>query len=556
MKPPRHSIHLRPRGSVLAVAMVMTMLGGLFIAGWMGLASMRSAYANNAEYAARRRVMLENSKAYATQIARQTALNGNSSMSPLISTLSDGYTGWGGIDTIGWNQLKVFSLPPDVTYPYTGKYNTVHPYNGVGLHPGASFQNAQMFQRPPSYQAASELLINNDPSNRFNVTMNDFNAYLFLKAICPCLAGDGLVVYRKPDVEPGEIELASNLYIDGRLVVRDPACFFNSSNVNLGAKVRLGALCKSFYIQRADDRNRLTGTDTSGLELMPSNVPAVPSTFGPFPVASGGTLSTSDLYRGELNVVQNNSNTTNSLWHMQQRESDAGRSNLQTISNGTAFGLTTDPVYIRDESSPLYSPPSWPSGYLPIWKVLYVNLDHANLPNLRVSSVVDAIVFMGQQTKAAYDNAATMTPRSVILLPPPVGGAGAHNLLRVFFAFENNRPLIVGAKGTRDKLELSWKYGKTIPAVTTPLTVDWKLIFINEYRQVTLFVPEIGGVDSVAIVGGFLTNWSIKRNDGGIASRFKIGPQWLTDGDVNGYNLATLLPRDAWVESFFQLAPP
>ena len=552
MKPPRYSIPFRPRGSVLAVAMVMTMLGGLFIAGWMGLASMRSAYANNAEYAARRRVMLENSKAYATQIARQTALNGNSSMSPLISTLTDGYTGWGGIDTIGWNQLKVFSLPPDVTYPYTGKYNTVPPYNGVGLHPGASFQNAQMFQRPPSYQAASELLINNDPSNRFNVTMNDFNAYLFLKAICPCLAGDGLVVYRKPDVEPGEIELASNLYIDGRLVVRDPACFFNNSNVNLGAKVRLGTLCKSFYIQRADDRNRLTGTDTGGLELMPSNVPAVPSTFGPFPVASGAPLSTSDLYRGELNITQNNSNTTNSLWHMQQRESDAGRSTLQTISDGTAFGLTTDPVYIRDETNPPYPPPAWPSGYPHVWKVLYINLDHANLPNLRIYGVVQQIVFLGQTTRTAYDNAATMTPRSIIVLPDAL----SRTVQDFAFERENNRPLILAAKGNRrERLDMFW-VGHTIPAVATPLTVDWKLIFINEYRQVTLYPPNLGGVDSVAIVGGFLTNWSVKRLDGGTAARFKIGPQWLTDGDVNGYNLATLLPRDAWLESFFQLAPP
>lgn len=556
MKFSRHPI--KDQGSVLVVAMVMTMLGGLFIAGWMGLAGMRAAYASNAEYSARRRVMLENSKVYATQIARQNAMSGDSTLTTVSSQLIDGSSIWGGIDTHdGWSDLKLYSLPKEVTYPYDTNYTTIHPFNAQGLRPGASFLSSQKLHRPPTLEAPRTALISSDYTRRFEANMNDFDAYLFLKAMCPCLAGDGLVVYHKPDAEAGEIELASNLYIDGRLVVREPACFFNSSTVNQGAKMRLGAYCKSLYVQKLDERNRLTGTDTSGLEIAASNMPAVPSTYGPYPPPTSSPLTTSQLYRGELNVIQNNSNTTNSLWHMQQREVDAARSPLQTISVGTVFGATTDPVYIRDETSPLYPPPNWPSGYLPVWKVLYVNVDHANLPNLRVAPVVDAIVFMGQQTRTAYDNAASMTPRSVILTSPPASGLGSHILLKAFFAFENNRPLILGAKGNRDRLELSWRYGKTIPAVATPLTVDWKLIFINEYRQVTLFVPDIGGVDSVSIVGGFLTNWSIKRNDvSGAAARFKIAPQWLTDGDANGYRLATLLPRDAWLESFFKLTDP
>ncbi len=557
MKFPRHTIKARARGSVLVVAMVMTMLGGLFIAGWMGLAAMRAAYASNAEYAARRRVMLENSKVYAMQIARQNAMSGDNSLASRASVLSDGTMGWGGIDTsIGWN-LKLFSLPTsvpaEVTYPYASYYTTIPPYNSQGLRPGASFLSTQILQRPSYFAAASQATVSADSASRFNATMNDFNAYLFLKAMNPCLAGDGLVVYHRPDSESGEIELASNLYIDGRLVVREPACFFNNTNVNLGAKVRLNARCKSLYVQKFDERNRITGTDITGLEIAPSNMPAVPSTYGSFPAPTSGPLTTSELYRGELNVIQNNSNPTNSLWHIQQREATAGRSPLQTISNGTVFGTTTDPVYIRDELNPAYPPPGWPNGYPHVWKVLYVNLDHASLPNLRVYPVVHSIVFVGQKTKTAYDNAASMTPRSVLLLPP---ASGDPMLLKTFFAYENNRPFILGAKGDRDPLELSWKFGQTIPAVSTPLTVDWKLVFFNEYRQVTVFVPSVGGVDSVSIVGGFLTNWSIKRNDSGDAARFKIAPQWLTDGDANGYNFAALLPRDAWVESFFQLAPP
>lgn len=525
--------------------MVMTMLGGLFIAGWIGLASMRASYAANAEYAARRRLMLENSKAYTTQIARQNAMSGDSTLPAGTSVLSDGANNWGGMEAVtGWSHLKLYSLPTDVTYPYTGDYTTVHPYNPQGLHPGPSFLSTQTLVRPDGFQAASEVLINSDPANRFNVTMNDFTSYLFLKSISPCLAGDGLVVYRKPDIESGEIELASNIYVDGRLVVRDPACFFNSSNVNLGAKVKLGTICRSLYIQKFDDRNRVTGTDTSSLELAPSNMPAVPSTYGPTP-------ATTDLYRGDLNITQNNSNTSNSLWHMQQREADAGRSPLQTISVGTAFGLTTDPVYIRDETNPPYPPPAWPSGYPHVWTVMYVNLDHPSLPNLRVYGVVQQIVFLGQTTKTAYDNAATMTPRSIVVLPDALG----RTVQDFAFERENSRPLIIAAKGNRrERLDMFW-VGHTIPSVTTPLTVDWKLVFINEYRQVTVYPPNLGGVDSVAIVGGFLTNWSVKRLDTGAATRFKITPNWLVDNDARSLTLASLLPRDAWLESFFQLSP-
>lgn len=551
MKFSRHPI--KDQGSVLVVAMVMTMLGGLFIAGWMGLAGMRAAYASNAEYSARRRVMLENSKVYATQIARQNAMSGDSTLTTVSSQLIDGSSIWGGIDTHdGWSDLKLYSLPKEVTYPYDTNYTTIHPFNAQGLRPGASFLSSQKLHRPPTLEAPRTALISSDYTRRFEANMNDFDAYLFLKAMCPCLAGDGLVVYHKPDAEAGEIELASNLYIDGRLVVREPACFFNNSNVNLGAKVRLGTYCKSLYVQQLDERNRLTGTDTSGLEIAASNMPAVPSTYGPYPPPTSGPLTTSQLYRGELNVIQNNSNTTNSLWHMQQREVDAARSPLQTISVGTVFGATTDPVYIRDETNPPYPPPGWPSGYPYLWKVLYINLDHVNLPNLRVYGVVSQIVFLGQSSRPAYDSAASMTPRSVIVLPDSLG----RTVQDFAFDRENNRPLIVAAKGNRrERLDMFWT-GHTIPSVTTPLTTDWKLIFINEYRQVTVYPPNVGGVDSVSIVGGFLTNWSIKRIDGGTATRFKIAPQWLTDGDANGYRLATLLPRDAWLESFFKLTDP
>ena len=475
-------------------------------------------------------------------------MSGDSNLGGGVSLVSDGTKAWGGIDTYGgWAGMSLYAPPPENTFPYATNYVNVHPYNVTGLHPGPTFLTTGLFRRPGLFQAASEAAINADPTTRFAVTMNDFNSYLFLRSICPCLAGDGVVVYRKPDVESGETELASNIQVNGRLVVRDPSCFFNSSNVDLGAKIKLGTRCKSLYIQKYDDRNRITGTDTSGLEIMPSNMPAVPSTYGP-------TAASTDLYRGDLDITKNDKNTDNSLWHIQQREATAGTSPLQTISAGTVFGLTSDPVYIRDETNPPYPPPSWPSGYPHIWKVLYINVDHANLPNLRVYGVVHQIVFLGQTTKTAYDNAATMMPRSVIVIPDATG----RTVQDLAFERENSRPLIVAAKGNRhERLDVFWT-GHTIPSVATPLTVDWRLIFINEYRQVTVYPPNVGGVNAVSIVGGILTNWSVKRIDAGAASTFAITPDWLVDGNANSFTLASLLPRDAWLENFFQLVgvPP
>ncbi len=504
--------------------MIMTLVGGLFLAGWISLASMRAAYSRNAETAAKRRLMLENSKAYGQQIARQNAMSGNSTMGAVASYLNDGTGTWGGVDTgAGWSNLQLYALPGAVSYPATGYYSTLFPYNSTGMRPGASYISTQQLQRPSALQN----------------TVDPFTGYLFLKAINPCLAGDGMVIYRKPDVEPGEVELASNLYVNGRLVVRDPACFYNASSVNLGAPFRVGTYCKSFYLQKYDPLNRVTGTDTGGLQLLPSNMPAMPSTYGPAGV--------SDLYRGDLNVIQNSANPANSLWDMQQRESDAGRSTYQTISDGTAFGNSSNPVYIVDETNPPYPPPAWPSGYPHIWKVMYVNLDNASLPNLRVYGVINQIVFFGQTTAANYNAAASLTPRSILVVPDALG----RTVQDFAFVRENNRPLILGAKGShRERLDMFWT-GGTIPSVTTPLTADWRLIFINEYRQVTVYPPSTGGVNAVSIVGGFLTNWSVKRLDSGAASTFTLTPEW------NGsYTLASLLPRDAWLESYFQLTSP
>lgn len=542
-----------PHGGLLAVALVMTMLGGVFLAGWVALCNARAMQARNSEVAAQRRLMLENSKAYIRQMVLERAYSGNSTVGGNVE--GDVGLSWGALNTgTGWNNLKLYDLPDQVAYPLPGYYTKLFPFNMLGLRPGYSFISSQKLLRPATY--------NGD----IHSAMDPFNAYQFMKGIFPSLAGDGLVIYRKPEGDPREIIL-TNFYVQGRVAVRDPASFYNSSEVNLTVPKRLPVRASSFYIQKFDERNPVSANTLSGTQLMTLNLPATPSTFGPFPVSGGGAPTTKELFRGELNIVRNTyvpaglpasvTHHPNCLWQIQTREATSTpvRAPLTTISAGTSTGTPADAWWIVDESAaPTYPPPAYPSGYGAGFQVLFINLSHADLPNLRVYPVVQQVVFLGQSTAAAYTAAASMDPRIICFVPLPSG----QSFKDVRFIRENNRPVVLGVQAhhTGEPMELYWMP----PNVnTTPLTIDWRMILINEGRQMSFYRPNGsgGGPDSVILNGGILTNWSMERRvgstaDGGGADKFKIIPESAT-GTTASYNLASILPREAWLESYFQL---
>jgi hypothetical protein len=99
---------------------------------------------------------------------------------------------------------------------------------------------------------------------------------------------------------------------------------------------------------------------------------------------------------------------------------------------------------------------------------------------------------------------------------------------------------------------LAYQENRWIYQLLSSLTLDWRLILINEYRQVMCNLPSGGGgPDSVVLTGGVLTNWSFQRYDTSSAERFKILPEWNA-----GYTFASVLPRESWLESYFQLGAP
>jgi len=539
----RHPFH-HCQGGLLPVALMMVMLGGLFLTGWMSLLNARALSARNSEYAAKRRLSLESSKALTRQLLLERAYSGNSTLgSGIVGQLDGVGANWGGLYTnTGWSNLRLYDLPPEVNYPATGYQTKVFPYNQLGLRPGATFISTQSVRRPDAY----------------NGTLDPFNAYGFAKGIFPSLAGDGFIVYRKPERESGEIVISPNFYVDGRLVIRDPASLFTTASVNLGAKVRINTRSKSLYIQKFDDRNRVTGTTLTGTEQASLNLPCTPSTFGPFPRPANAVPTTKELFRGELEIIKNTyvpsglpasvTHHPNCLWQIQEREATSSpvRAALTTISVGTATGNNTNAWWIEDQTNPTYPPPNWPSGYPPVWKVLFIKLDHAALPNMRVYGVVHQVVLLGQTTNTTYTDAGNLAPRSILIVPDSASRA----VQDMRFINENNRPLVLAVKGNvRQPLGLFWG---GVSANSTSLTLDWRLVLINEYRQVMCNLPSGGGgPNSVVLTGGVLTNWSFQRYDSGSSENFKILPEWNAS-----YAFASVLPRESWLESYFQLAAP
>lgn len=542
-----------PHGGLLAVALVMTLLGGLFLAGWVSLCNARAMQARNSEISAQRRLMLENSKAYIRQMVLERAFSGNSTVNSNV----EGETGasWGALNTgTGWNNLKIYDLPPEISYPETGYYTSLFPYNLLSQRPGASFLSVQKMLRPASYNGVT------------HSAMDPFNAYQFIKGVFPCLSGDGMVVYRKPDGDPREIFIP-NFYIKGRLVVRDPASFYNSADVNLTYPKRLTTRVDRYYVQKFDERNPVHATNKAGNQQVTQNLPSAPSTFGPFPAAGGGAPTTKELFRGELNIVRNTyvpaglpadvTHNPNCLWQIQTREATSTpvRAAVATISSGTSTGTPADAWWISDESAaPTYPPPAYPSGYGAGFQVLFIRLNHPDLPNLRIYPVVQQVVFLGQETSSEYNLAADLDPRIILFVPLPSG----QSFKDVRFIRENNRPMVLGmqAHHTGEPIEFYW----VPPNVnSSALTIDWRMILINEGRQVSFYRPSGsgGGPDSVIMTGGILTNWSMERRVGSAADTGQFDKITIVPESTNGYSasykLASILPREFWLESYFQL---
>jgi hypothetical protein len=541
MKTQLNKASKKQRGALMAAALLMMVVMGMFMSAWVSLMSSRAVQVSLMQDAVQRRISVENSRMFAWQCSMDKGFETNNNN--LLSNQSGllGVT-YGGVNTFdGWNSLNVFN-----STRIPGSMSTVFPYNYNGVRPAISYLTTEQFKRPGSLTG-----------------VDDFNSFSFMKSYPPVLAGDLFTYYRKPSggvYNSAQIDVFNTgngsaiWVVDGRTVVRDPASFFASTTAS---PVLLPFQSKSLSIQSHDVYNArgVLGTAIGGLaNLVPSNLPSVPSTTGPV------SASSTDRFRGFLNVIKNDLNTSNSLWHFMDREKAAGRTNFVTLDVYTKSASTTGPYWMDEYigGSDLGPYPIY-GGSLERVRVLYVNLEHSDLTHLRITNPVNEIVFLGQTTTSSFADAGRLPPIMIAIvqdkLSPP--------LIDIKLVGNNNRRVVLGVKveqpsgsGTRG-LYLQWM--DRAGGSATFSNVDWRMVFINEGEVIKFKLPSTIS-RSVRWIGGVMTNFTVKRdpNDGITANRLTFVPDASVPitGTLNGPAYASLIPRDAWLESYFLPVPP
>lgn len=528
----------------MAAALMLMIVSGIFVTSWVTLMSTRAAQVSYLEEVCKRHIGLESSRLLAWQCITSKAFDRNSKMAASQNTLLG--SDIGGFNTHnGWDNLNVYTASDTV-----GDMKTVFPFNHTGLRPGATYINVEQFARPSSSIAGN---------------IDDYNAWEFLKSMPPVLNGDVFCIYRKPDPPPGvkmpfldvyynaasaEGGHNANWTVLGRTVLHAPDSLYVETTPS---PLQLPFLTKSLYIQfqsivePPNIRYPVYGTDLNGKALLPSNMPVVPSTTGP--IDSSGASN----FQGYLNVVRNDNNPDNSLWHFQDREAAANRTATVTIDVGGVFNSGTEAYWISEQANPSYIPPGWPSGYDSKLKVLFIKLDSQYLKNMRIYGVVDQIVFVGQSNATAFANAAYLKPVIITIMP---NGAKGRWVRDIRFERENNRRHVLAFKDDNGRpVEFSW--------VNKPISgteFRWRCVLVNENQSIMYNMPA-NMTQSVRWIGGVMTNWTVKRRATGGTNPSRLLFTSDSDPDVpaatnNGPAFATFLPRDAWLESYFLPVPP
>ncbi len=522
----------------MAAALMLMIVAGLLVSSWVNMMNVRSVQVSYLEDIARRRIGLESSRQLGREMSfdkhflRNNTVAGNQSI-VLGSNI-------GSVNSYdGWSNLNIYS---STAFPGDG-LTTVYPYNYSGFRPSLSYLTTERLSRPASGTAGN---------------IDNFTSWHFLKTLPPVLGGDIFNVYRKPDAVTTELDIYRDVAsttsgtghhaywtVQGRTVIRHPPSLFVASTPS---PLKIPFRTKSLYLQSQSIVEPpglpypIYGANPDGADMLPSNLPVIPSTSGPV----GGTGDR--RYLGYLNVINNADNTDNSLWHFQDREKTAGRTDTITIDVGGVFNSSTEAYWIAEQSIPTYNPPGWPSGYGSKLRVLFIKLDSTYLKNMRIYGVVDQIIFVGQANVPAFEAAAAMKPVIITIMPNGTKGPWIRDIR---FERENARRHILAFRDDLGRpVEFSW--------VSNPIAGNdyrWRGVLVNEYQSIFFNMPPTL-TRNVRWIGGVMTNWTIKRraSGGNTASRLVFSPD--TDTSVPqttaaGPGFATFLPRDAWQETYF-----
>ena len=490
----------RPLGAMMAAVMMLTLAVGLVLAGWITLIGARAQQSSSFESAADRRIRVDNSRMVGRQLMLQKGFEhlGNLTASSDY-LLAEGGASWGGVNTgAGWNLLDVFAAAQSPAV-----MSTAFPYNVSGLRPGEAFLNTHEMME--AVQMSGQI----DPHRN----------YAFMKMICPPLRGDLFTVYRKPAsvLATGELDVYrsnstdfAEWVVNGRMVIKDIESLFSAATPN---PLTLPAQTESLYVAGDDELHYVRGTSLNG-DLLPA------SNLGGTPTTMGASSNPDGMWKKELNVVKNDANPSNSVWHMMGAPGTTGQAQVLTITSSDWDSSDQNPaIWIEKQGldgAITYQPPNWPSGYDPEWPVLFVDLNRADLPHVRILGAVRQIVFLGVNPSddAAMLEMGRLPPLLITVLPHPAGNTGVQD---VRFVNGNNRRVLFGFADDRgDPLELYWEGLEKLDLSAGPTNYKrvnyWRGMFINEFRKVycNLKPPQ-----RVQWVGGVMTNWLFKRRRSG-----------------------------------------
>jgi hypothetical protein len=563
----------RQHGAIMIAAMVLLIVGAMFVTLWIRVLATRGIQVNAMEDGIRRRISLENSRQLSMQSAHASGFLPNST---LAANTSFGLSGtdyqnqtvsYGGLSTASaWSNMNIYTSS---TLPDT--LDKFYPYNYCSLRQGHPFYTFRSFKKS---SAATH--------------MDEYDSNLF-RTFPPVLAKDLIVYYKKPSAvfyannqNPVNIGVLAtgalaglnlNWIVDGRVTVRDPSSFYAASTTTAQ---QFPFYCRSLYIQQHDSENSrlLSGTTITDFsnptapgnlvsQLTPSNLPAVPSSVGL------NSTNIEDRFKGDLNVVRNNANTTNSLWHFIDRERAANNSTTMDISAFSVTGTSADPVWTtkytastNPDPNPLYAPFNFYSvgSQLPKGasmgeiKTVYVNLANANASNIRITdSTVNQIVLIGQSNNTDFTAAGLLRPLMIVVEKTTV------QTLYVTMVHNNNRRLVLGIKypiQTNTGSFMHWT-GSSFGPVAAGMSDrhDWRMVLINEGELIRMELPANKGV---RWIGGIMSNWIIARGTVQNGNLFHRLLTFVSDSTVPivlptpaPYQFANFIPRDGWVESFF-----
>lgn len=556
-----HQQH-RQRGALMAAALMMTVAAGLVITGWVTVMAARAVQVTTMEDSLKRRQSLANSQAIGRQLLLQnhynaTALHAGTWQGALVAP--DGSL-WGGMALSGGWSGNVFATNNDAA-----SSSTLFPFNASGLARGDSFLNTR--------QLTSASVVWN---------MQDYIRHFgFIKMNCPPLRGDLFSVYRKPpgkgandvlDIYTLNAGHFGGWVVEGRMVIKDIASLFAPSTQS---PLQIPARVRSLYIPEENANRTIIATSPSGVRVPPSNLAGIPMTVG--------SVNAADMWSDRLDVVRNNENPENSLWHFMDREKAAGRGDFVDVTSANyTFGGSDPPLWVEKQinspgpldppASPdekiglTYPPANWPNGYARRWNVLFVRMDHPNLPHIRITAGVGVnrihqVIFRGQAPlSTAFDNARLLPPVMVVIAKQ--AGQDLSPVQDIRFENVNNRRWVLGIKSgdITENLEMGFEGTPVVEGSggSARNIFTWRCVLVNESRE--LFVSVRNGQNG-RFVGGVMTDWIFKRRrsvSGFPRNEAVDGLTFRLDSDPEpagaaGPKFSSLLPRDAWLETYFTL---